>query len=89
MRAAVATAIPILALIAFGAFALYGFYLEQKLITFRLGEAITKENRWNAALYPEAAAKWIKRDRMWHKLRTVAWLGLIGVANALYFLIRP
>ena len=88
-RAAVATTIPIVALIVFGAFAVYSFYVEQKLITFRLGEKITKENRWNAALYPEEAAKWIARDRMLHRLRTVVWLGLIFVANALYSLIKP
>ena len=87
-RAAVAGAIPILALVAFAAFAVYGFYLNEKLITFRLGEPISKEDRWNAALYPEEAEKWIARDRTWHKLQLVVWLGIIVVGNALYFLIK-
>jgi hypothetical protein len=88
-RAVVAGAIPILALVAYAAFALYGFYLNEKLITFRLGEPISKEDRWNAALYPDDARKWIARDRTWHKLKAVVWLGLIVVGNGLYFLIKP
>jgi hypothetical protein len=82
--------VPVVTVLAYVAFGLYGFVVEQKLISFRgLGEPLSKESRWNAALYPPAAAKWIARDRIWHTLRIGVWLGLIVVGNALYFLIKP
>ena len=88
-RAVIAGAIPILALVAYAAFALYGFYLNEKLTTFRLGEPIAKEDRWNPALYPDEAERWLARDRTWHKLQWAVWLGIIVVGNVLYFVIKP
>jgi hypothetical protein len=89
-RAAVAAAIPVAALLAYLAFGLYGLFLSRKLRSFRgRGEALTKESLWNAALYPPEAAKWIARDQAWNRYRIAVWLGLIVVANALYFLIKP
>ena len=89
-RAAVASVIPVVTLLAYLAFGLYGLYLERQLV--RLGgreQVISKQTRWDPSLYPDEAAPWIARDRLWHRLRIGVWLGLIVVANTLYFLLRP
>ena len=89
-RSGVAATIPVLAVLAYLVFGIYGMYLEAKIERLRgVGQEISKENRWNAALYPEGSEKWLSRDRAWHRLRIPVWLGIIVVANILYFLIRP
>jgi hypothetical protein len=89
-RAAVAATIPIATLLAYLGFGLYGIYLERKLAQIGGRErVISKETRWDSSLYPAEAAPWIARDRWWHRLRIVVWLGLVVVANGLYVLIKP
>ena len=90
LRAAVASAIPVATLLAYLAFGVYGLYVERKLV--RLGgreQVLSKQTGWDPSLYPSEAAPWIARDRLWHRLRIGVWLGLIVVANALYFVLSP
>ena len=90
IRAAVASAIPILGLLAFLAFNLYGLYLGEKVGRFRVpGEFHSKDNRWNPELYPPEAAPWLTKDRRWARARVPVWLGIIVVSNLLYLLVKP
>jgi hypothetical protein len=90
IRSGFAAAIPVLTVLAFLAFGLYGMYLEEKVERLRgIGQEISKENRWNPALYPPGSEKWLSRDQAWHRLRIPVWLAIIVTANILYFLIRP
>jgi hypothetical protein len=76
---------------AYGALFIVLFMLMRGawLVARGVGQDISKENRWNAALYPQGSEKWLSRDRAWHNLRIPVWLGIIVMANILYFLIRP
>lgn len=90
IRSAVASVIPILGLLAFAGFSLYGLYLGEKVARFRgPGEFHSKENRWNPELYPPEAAPWLAKDRRWERLRVPVWLGIIVVSNVLYLLVKP
>ena len=76
-------------LLAYLVYAAYGLYLEDKLGRLRgIGQEISRESRWNPNVYPPDAAKWLARDRLWHRMRYIVWLGLAFVGGILNVLIR-
>jgi hypothetical protein len=76
MTSSTATAVvgPVV-LIAYLAFGAYGIRLEYRAERFRTGTPPTGD-RWNARYYAPGAAPWLKRNRVWERLRTPVWLGL-------------
>jgi hypothetical protein len=89
LREYAASAAFTLVLLAYIAYGVYGIYLEHALARFRLGERPPKHRRWDPALYAPGAARWIVRDRRWHRLRYGVWIGAIALGNVLYLVIRP
>lgn len=88
-RTTAANVVWIAILLAYLVYAAYGLYLEDKLGRLRgIGQEISRENRWNPNVYPADAAKWLARDRLWHRMRYIVWLGLLFVGGILNVLIR-
>ena len=78
--------------LAFGAFAahaVYGFYLDQKLGGYCNFDPPPKAERWNPVYYPPEAARWLARDRKWHRWRNAVWLGAVVIGNVLFLLFKP
>jgi hypothetical protein len=71
---------------AYLAFGILGIRLEHRAARLRIEEPPPRD-RWNSQYYRPEADALLRQNRRWERARVPVWLGLILLANLLYWIL--